>query len=110
MHDLRIAVATRCLNLPLRQSLRSAAEMGAKGIQFDLRDEVRGAELTATGRRQLLHFLDELELRVAGAVFPTRRGFADEAQLDGRIAATRSAMEFAWELRATTLSVRIGRI
>lgn len=110
MHNLRIALATRCLNLPLRQSLRAAGEYGAAGVQFDVRDELRAVELTETGRRQLLHGLDEIGLKVASVTFPTRRGFTDETELEARIAATRSAMEFAWQLRATVLTLRLGRI
>lgn len=110
MHNLRIALATRCLNLPLRQSLRGAAEFGAAGVQFDVRDELRGVDLTETGRRQLLHALSEIGLAVASVTFPTRRGFTDETELDARIAATRSAMEFAWQLRSTVLTLRLGRI
>jgi sugar phosphate isomerase/epimerase len=110
MHNLRLAVATRCLKLPLRESLRAAADCGAAGVQFDLRDELRPAELTDTGRRQLAHALGELGLKVASATFPTRRSFADQQELDARVAATRAAMEFAWSLRATTLSVRLGKL
>lgn len=110
MHHLRLAIATRCLNLPLRESLRAAAACGAKGVQFDVRDELRAAELTETGRRQFLHQLDEMGLRTASVTFPTRRGFAEQAHLDARVAATRAAMEFAWQLRATVLVVRLGRI
>lgn len=110
MHNLRIALATRCLQLPLRRSLKASAEFGAAGVQFDLRDEVRAADLTETGRRQLLHSLGEHGLTVASATFPTRRGFSDQAELEARIAATRGAMQFAWQLRATILTLRLGRI
>lgn len=110
MHNLRIALATRCLQLPLRPSLRAAAEYGAAGVQFDVRDELRGVELTDTGRRQLLHSLGEHGMAVASATFPTRRGFTDETELEARIAATRVAMQFTWQLRGTVLTLRLGRI
>src|SRR5262249_36540747 len=41
MAPLKIAVATRCLNLPLKESLRAAARFGAAGVQFDAREELR---------------------------------------------------------------------
>lgn len=110
MHHLRLSLATRCLKLPLRQSLRAAADVGAAGVQFDVREELRAGDLTETGRRQFLHALDELGLRVASTTFTTRRGYADEDQLDARIAATRAAMDFSWQLRATALVVRLGKI
>jgi sugar phosphate isomerase/epimerase len=110
MHHLRLAVATRCLNQPLRSSLRASAAFGAKGIQFDVRDELRAVELGETGRRQLIHQVEELGLRVAATTFPTRRGFADQEQLDARVAATRAAMEFTRQMRASVLTLRLGKI
>src|SRR6266404_4886160 len=70
MPPLKIAVATRCLSLPLKDSLRVAASLGAKGVQFDAREELRPGDLTETGRRQLLHGLGELGLSVASLAFP----------------------------------------
>src|SRR5579872_1333922 len=107
---LRIAVATRCFGLPLKQSLRAAAACGAKGVQLDARDELKAIELTDTGRRQFLHAVEELGLSVASLVFPTRRSFFDEDQLDARVAAAKRAMEQARQLRAAALTVRIGKI
>src|SRR5579864_8879244 len=110
MTSLRIAIATRCLNLPLRESLRAAASLGAKGVQFDAREELKPGELTDTGRRQLLHGLDELGLSLASLAFPARRSLYDEEQLDGRVAALKCALEHAWQLKARALTVRIGKI
>jgi hypothetical protein len=46
---LRIAIATRCLGLPLTESLRAAAKIGARAVQFDGCDELPPGELTDTG-------------------------------------------------------------
>ncbi len=110
MFPLRMAVATRALQEPLKRAVQTAAEMGAQGVQFDVRNEVRPGELTETGRRQLLHYLDELNLSVASAVFPTRRAFYDQEELEARIAGARQAMEFAFQLKSNVLTLRIGRI
>jgi len=110
MPPLRIAVATRCLNLPLRESLRAAANLGTKGVQFDVREELKPGELAETGRRQLLHAIDELGLSIASLAFPMRRSFYDEEQLDGRVAAAKRALDHAWQLRARVLTVRIGKV
>ena len=110
MHHLRLALATRCLNLPFQPALTAAARAGVKGVQFDLREELRASALTESGCRQLLHHLDELGLRAESAVFPTRKALYDQEQLDARVAAIRSAMKFAWDLRIRVLVVRLGRI
>ena len=89
MPPLCIALATTCLNLSLRESLRAAASLAAGAVQFDARDEIRAGELTETGRRQLLHALDELGLKISSLSFPTRRAFYDEEQLDARVSAVK---------------------
>ncbi len=110
MLPLRMAVATSSLQESLKKSLKTAADMGAEGVHFDLRNEVRPGELSETGRRQLLHYLDEMNLAVASAVFPTRRAFYDLDELDTRLEATRQAMERAFQLKAKVLTLRIGRV
>src|SRR5262245_2917294 len=110
MPPLRIALATRCLNLPLRDALRAVAKLGAKGVQFDAREELRPGALTDTGRRQVQHLLSELGLSVASLAFPTRRSFYDEEQLDARVAAVKQAMLAAWQMQARVVTARIGKI
>jgi sugar phosphate isomerase/epimerase len=110
MTPLHIALATRCLNLPLKESLRAAASLRAKGVQFDAREEIRPGELTDTGRRQLQHLLGELGLSIASLAFPTRRSFYDGEQLDARVSAIKQTMQHAWQLQARVVTARIGKI
>ncbi|MBS0260512.1 MAG: sugar phosphate isomerase/epimerase [Planctomycetes bacterium] len=110
MPPLKIAVATRCFQLPLKDSLRAAAASGAVGVQFDAREELRPGDLTETGIRQLLHSLSERGLSIASLVFPTRRSFYDQDELDARVAATKRAMDLAWQLKCGVVTVRAGKI
>ena len=110
MPPLRIALATRCLNLPLKDSVRVAASLAVQGVQFDAREELKPGELTETGRRQLLHALDQQRMSVASLAFPTRRSFYDDDQLDARVAAAKRTMELAWQLRARVVTARVGKI
>jgi sugar phosphate isomerase/epimerase len=107
---LRIAVATRGFDQPLRSALLTASRTGATGVQFDARNEVRPADLSATGRRELLHRLEELKLRPASFSFPLRRPLAEAAGLDERVAAIKAALQFAWDMNAPVLCVRPGRV
>ena len=110
MSPLKIAVATRALQLPLRQAVQAAHDLGAAGVQLDARNEIKPSDLSQTGRREFLHRLQELNLAVACISFPARRPLYDLAELDARLAAARSALEFAWQLGARVLTLRIGRI
>jgi sugar phosphate isomerase/epimerase len=110
MPPLRVALATRCLNLPLKESIRVAAESRVQGLQFDAREEIKPADLTDTGRRQLLHSLAERGLAVASLAFPTRRSFYDEDQLDARVGAAKRTLDLAWQLKAQVVTARVGKI
>ena len=110
MHSLHIAVATRRFLQPLKQSLQTAAKIGAGGVQLDVRNELKPAELSETGCRQLLHYLDELNLKLASLSFVSRRRLYDLDHLEARIEAIRTAMQLAYKMQARILTVQIGRI
>lgn len=110
MRLFRTAVATRCFAQPLITSIKSTAALDAKGVQFDVRTELRSTELTATGRRDLLHQISEFGLSVAGAVFPLNYPLYEESRIDARIVAIHDAMKFAYSLQASTLCLRVGKI
>jgi L-ribulose-5-phosphate 3-epimerase len=106
----RLGYPTRLLDVPLRDKIRLAASFGATGAQFDLRHELRAADLSETGRRQLCHLLDEQRLDVAPPVFPLRRALIDPEGLEERVAAVTAAMRFAADLKANALIIRPGAI
>ena len=110
MHQFRLAVATRCFGVPLIDSIKAAAKLGIPGIQLEVRNELRAAELTATGRRDLLHQFSEYGLKVSSAFFPLNTALYDQNRLDLRVNAIRDAMRFAYSLNASILCFRIGKI
>lgn len=109
MPRFRLSVATRTWALPLADSIRAAAETGAAGVLFDVREELPPTQLSETGRRDLLHLLREQGLQVAATTFPLRYPLASEHQLERRLAALREAMQFTYRLGATVLCVPSGR-
>jgi sugar phosphate isomerase/epimerase len=110
MSPIRLAVATRCLNLPLLAALKRTSDWGVAGVQLDLRSELAMSDLTDTGRRQLLHRINELSLTVAGAVFPLSHPLSDETELDRRVTLLQEAMKNAFSLKAGVLCCKVGRI
>ena len=110
MAQIQLAVQLRTLRLPLRNALKKASELGAAGIEIDLRNEIRPAELSQTGVRQFRKMLTDLNLKICSASFPTRRGYQVLEDLDQRIAATKKAMDAAYQLGAPILVNQIGKI
>jgi len=91
-------------------SLKTAARVGAEGVQFDVRSEVRSSELTGTGLRQFLHRVGELNLVVAGTAIPLSHPLTEPFELDRRVEELRAALTFSYALKSRTLCCRIGRI
>ncbi len=108
MRPFHLAIATRCLSRPLKDALVLASEFGAGGVQFDSRNELTPDELSATGRRELLHRLEEMRLSMASLYFPLRRGLFDPDRLDARVGALKQTMDFASLLRCRVVTVRLG--
>lgn len=107
---LRIATQTRALAQSFKKALHTAASFGCDGVQFDARNELRPAELSETGLRQLRKILDDLNLRVGSLSFPTRRGYTEPTDLQRRVDATIAAMKLASQLRAPVLVCDLGRL
>lgn len=110
MVPLRLAVASHCLSQPIRKIIRAAVEIGAQGVQFDVRNELRPSDLSESGRRQLLHEMEVEGVTIASLLFPTRRSFYDQEQLDDRVAAVKRALDFAYQLRVPHVISRVGAI
>jgi sugar phosphate isomerase/epimerase len=92
----------------LKQALLLASQFGATGVQLDARNETKSSEMSGTGRRQFAHLLAEVGLAVASLDFPLRRPLWDVERLDARIDALKQTMEFAYQLKARTVTVRLG--
>jgi sugar phosphate isomerase/epimerase len=106
--QLKVALATHCLGQPLKSALLVASQLGATGVQLDARNEIKPSDISATGRRQFIHSLEEIGLAVASLDFPLRRPLWDMQRLDARVEALKQTMEFAYQLKSRTVTVRLG--
>lgn len=110
MHPLQLAVATRNFDQPLKDALQTAVNTGAHGVQLAVHQELHPGQMMETGRRQFLHYLDELSLKISSLHLPMRRALIEPDSLDERLAEIRKVMEFAWSLKSPLLTLRIGKI
>lgn len=110
MFRIRISVPTLPLNENLKRAVHSAMRIGADGVQFDLRHEIRARDFGETARRELLHSLSEHDLTAASAHFPLRGALLEPDRMDERIAAIHDCLELAAKLRIRLLTLRIGRL
>jgi len=110
MDLLKIAIATNGLGSSLRDSIATAAQSGASGVQFDLRTEVPADQFGETASQQLRHLLSEGTLQLASATFPLRRPLYDPVEIDGRVHVVKEAIRLCGRLKCRVLTLRVGRI
>jgi sugar phosphate isomerase/epimerase len=108
--QIRVGVELASLKLPFRKGLLTAREMGAEGVEIDVRHELRPEDLSHTGVRQVRKMLEDLNLRVAAVSFRTRRGYHVADDLEARIEATKRAMKLAYDLGTSVVVNHIGRV
>jgi len=110
METSRLSVPAAALSRDLRASFRKARALGLKGVELDLRSGVSAEQVSQSGIRQIRKWLADEGLAVAATAFPTRGGYADAERLEGRIAATKSALEVAHALGAGIVLNHVGDI
>lgn len=107
---LRLAVATEDFGQPLRQAITYAAQNAVHGLRLNARTEVRSEEFSDTALRQLRHYVEEHQMRVAGLMYSSRHSLNDERSLDQRLDGIRTAMTMVRKLSTSEVLVRVGRI
>ena len=110
MSHLKIGLRVECLRLPIRQSLRRAAELGVQGVQLNAVGDLAPDNLSATGRRELIHLVNSLGLTLTALGFPTRHGYNTAEGLEARIAAVQKVLTLGYELQAPIVTGSIGRV
>jgi sugar phosphate isomerase/epimerase len=108
--QIRVGIQLASLRLPFRKALEQAARMGADAVEIDARQELKPAEISRTGLRQIRTYLDNYNLRVAAVSFRTRRGYDVPAELDRRLTATKETLRFAYELGCSVVINQIGTV
>lgn len=110
MDTYRLSVATVALARDLRSALRRARDLGVRAVELDVRGGLEPEQVTQTGLRQIRKWLDDEGLVVSAVSFRTRGGYADAERLEGRIAATKSALQLAHGLAAGLVLNQVGEI
>ncbi|MCA9004847.1 MAG: sugar phosphate isomerase/epimerase [Planctomycetaceae bacterium] len=110
MSRFKLAVATRTFGQPVKRAIKTAAQIGARGVQLDVQNEITPASFGASGERQFRKLLEEFNLSVASLRLPARRTLVDPEFLDERVSQIRSALEFAWRMKAPCLIIHPGTI
>ncbi|MHB8864432.1 MAG: sugar phosphate isomerase/epimerase family protein [Pirellulaceae bacterium] len=110
MQHIKIGLELASLRQPFKQALHTAAQLGAQAVEIDARNEIFSADLSQTALRALRKTLEDLNLRVCAVSFHTRRGYDVLEDLDRRVAATKKALQLAYQLRASVVVNQVGTV
>ncbi|MEZ6131481.1 MAG: sugar phosphate isomerase/epimerase [Planctomycetaceae bacterium] len=108
--SLRLAVATEDFDAPLKKAIGLASDCQVDGIRLNSRTEVPAATTTESSIRQIMLFVGERRMSVAGLICPTRHALIDAEFLEERLEVIRKSMTLARKLGTSELLVRCGRI
>jgi sugar phosphate isomerase/epimerase len=106
----KVGICLSSVGIPLSRAIAQAVRLGADGLELDARRSLTPRELGNTARRQLRRMFEEANLKVSCVAFTTRRGYDVPDDLERRVAATKEAMTFAYDLGCSTVVNGIGRI
>jgi sugar phosphate isomerase/epimerase len=110
MSQIKIGIQLDCLGLPLREAIPAAARIGAHGVQLQTDKELAPESLSQTGRRHLLHSLQNQRLELVALGAMTRRGFDVLDKLESRIQFIKRTIKLSADLRAPFVVVPFGSI
>lgn len=95
---------------PIREQIREAATLGAKGVVLDAIGDLAPERLSETGRRDLRQLIRSVELSLVAVSLPTRRPFDTTDQLEDRLRRAEGAFTMAFELGARLVLARMGEL
>lgn len=110
MPALKIGIQLADLNLSLRSALTTAARLGASAVELDAREQFKPSTLSQSAVRELRKLLADLNLKVSAVSYATQRGYNVLDRLDARIAGTKGAMQFAYNVGAAVVVNHVGMI
>ena len=110
MDTSRLSVPAAALSPDLRTAIDAARRLGVRGLEVDARGGLEPTQVSRTGLRQIRKWLDDAGLGVSAVAFRTRGGYGDAERLEGRVAATKSALELAHGLGASVVLNHVGDV
>lgn len=107
---LRLAVATEDLNTSLKNAIGLAGTCEVSGVRLNSRSEVPADTITKSSIRQILLYVRERQMKVAGLLCPTRHELFEQEYLEPRLNIIRQSMTLAPKLETSELVIRCGNI
>ena len=110
MGRLKVGVMIESFRLGVKKGIQKAAELGADGFQiYVTKGEMAPWNLTETGRRDFIHFVEKQGLVVSALCGDFGGGgFAKTEGLEERIDKTKQVLDLSRDLRVDVVTTHIG--
>lgn len=110
MSSLKIGVMIESFRLGVKEGIKKAAEIGADGFQiFATRGEMDPDNLSLTGRKDFLHFVQSLNLEISALCGDLGgHGFEIANDNEGKIEKSKKIIDLACDLGMKVVTTHIG--
>jgi len=108
---MKIGVIPDSFRLPIREAIKKASDIGVKGIQpYATHGDLDPKNLSATGRKDLKHYVEGLGLRFSALVGDFGKGFTHPETVEWVIGRTKEVVDLAVDLGVTVVTTHIGTV
>ncbi len=109
---LKIGVMVESFRLGVRDGIKKAAEIGARGIQIvTTKGELDPDNLTKTGRQDLLHLIESCNLKISALCGDLGgHGFQIPNDNEWKIKKSKQIMDLACDLKTNVVTTHVGVI
>lgn len=106
----KIGVIVDSFNLPIREGLKVAKEVGAEGVQiYAVKGEMDPANLSASARKELKDYISSLGLEISALCGDLAgHGFQDKQENAWKIEKSKRILDLAVELGTNVVTTHIG--
>lgn len=110
--ESRLGVVLDSFRQPVKEAMQSAADLGFRKLEMSAAcGPIDPEELTATGRRHLLHYVGGLGLQLSALGGDLGGGrFADSSKVEQCLEKTLSIVELAADLHVPVVTTHLGRV
>lgn len=110
MSPIKLAIRLESLRKPLRKAIELVGQLGAQGFTVSASGDLSPDTLSETGRRELSRKIQNMDLNLAGLLFPDPRSLTDAQQLDYRIDQIKKTLQLSFQLRCPLVCCSLGPV
>jgi L-ribulose-5-phosphate 3-epimerase len=111
MWDIKIGVFADCFRLGVRDGIKKAAQIGAKGVQvFTTRGELAPENISASQRKDFAKFVKDCGIIISATCADYGQGFIDAERNKTLVPKVKANIDLAVDLGVSIITTHIGHV